>query len=65
MYKKISRTSEINARLEAEGKVGYLNTSADLAKINSMNQFMEQVRSDYHTKESRSHASASRIVLNA
>ncbi len=50
MYKKISRTSEINARVEAEGKVGYLNSSDDLAKINSMNQFMEQVRSDYPVK---------------
>lgn len=65
MYKKISKTTEINARLQEEGKVTPLNTVGDISRLTSMNEYMEDVRKEYHMKESRSQISASRIVLNA
>lgn len=65
MFKQLSKTPEINARLNKDGKVTLLNSVADLARITSMNEYMEDVRKDYHMKESQSQISASRIVLNA
>ena len=65
MFKQVSKTTEINARLNEAGKVTLMNSMDDLAKISSMNEYMEDVRKDYHIKESQSQISASRIVLNA
>jgi len=42
MYKKLSKTDEIDARLQREGKVHQLNTEEDLQKMIDMNQAMEQ-----------------------
>ena len=65
MYKKISRTSEIIARLQLDGKVTLMNSVDDMAKIKSMNNNMEEVRRDFRMKESQSQISASHVVLNA
>lgn len=65
MYEKISKTNEILSRLRAEDKVTPMNTADDMAKITSMNNYMEEVRRDYRTKESQSQISASKVILNA
>lgn len=65
MYKKISRTEEINARLLNDKKVTLLNTKEEMAKITSMNHFMDEVRKDYQKKERLSQISASQVILNA
>ena len=65
MYKKISKTSEIITRLELDGKVTLMNSADDMAKIASMNRYMEEVRRDYRMKESQSQISASQVILNA
>lgn len=65
MFKRISRSAEINERLEKQGKIKYLNSAEDLAKITSMNKYMDEVRSDYQMKERLSQISASKVILNA
>ena len=65
MYKKVSRSNEIDDRLKKEGKIRTLDSAEDLVKITSMNKFMEGVRKEYQIKESRSHISAANIVLNS
>ncbi len=65
MYKKISKTTEINTRLQKGGKVSAMNTVEDIAKITSMNQFMDEVRKEYQMKERLSQISASHVILNA
>jgi hypothetical protein len=65
MYKKISKTQEIITRLQNEGKVTPMNSAVDMAKIASINKYMEEVRKDYRMKESQSQISASQVILNA
>ncbi len=65
MYKKISESREIIARLQAEGKVTLMNSAKDMAEIESMNKYMDEVRRDYRMKESQSQISASQVILNA
>lgn len=65
MYKKINKTHEIITRLQNEGKVTPLNSAVDMAKIASINKYMEEVRKDYRMKESQSQISASQVILNA
>ncbi|MGM0407930.1 MAG: hypothetical protein ACQERU_08090 [Bacteroidota bacterium] len=65
MFKKVSKTSEINARLEKEDKVTLLNSDDDINQITAINEYMEGVRKDYQIKESKSQISASHVILNA
>lgn len=65
MYEKISKTNEILARLRGEGKITPMNTADDMAKIESMNKYMEEVRRDFRMKESQSQISASKVILNS
>ncbi|MBA4407834.1 MAG: hypothetical protein Q8S54_02180 [Bacteroidota bacterium] len=65
MFKKISRSAEINEKLEKEGKIRFLDSAEDLAKITSMNLYMDEVRKDYQMKERLSQISASQVILNA
>jgi len=65
MYKKISKSREIIDRLQKEGKVTLMNSADDMAKIDSINKYMEEVRRDYRMKESQSQISASLVILNA
>jgi hypothetical protein len=65
MYKKISKSREIIDRLQKEGKVTLMNSADDMAKIDSINKYMEEVRRDYRMKESQSQISASQVILNA
>ncbi|MCF8361721.1 MAG: hypothetical protein K9G70_03770 [Prolixibacteraceae bacterium] len=65
MFKKISKISEIDARLEKEGKTRLLNSDSDLSKLNKLNKHMEEVRKDYQLKESKSLIAASEVILNA
>jgi|ADurb_H2B_01_Slu_FD_contig_61_89811_length_218_multi_10_in_0_out_0_1 hypothetical protein len=64
MYKKISKSREIIARLKNEGKVKPMNSADDMAKIASMNKYMEEVRMEYRMKESQSQISAAQVILN-
>lgn len=65
MYEKISKTQEILSNLRENGKITPMNSADDMAKIDSMNKYMEEVRRDYRTKESQSQISASKVVLNS
>lgn len=65
MYKTLSRSAEINEKLEKEGKIRFLDSEEDLAKITSMNQYMDEVRRDYQMKERLSQISAAKVILNA
>ncbi len=65
MLKRISKTAEIDARLEKEGKTRVLNSESDFKKMNQVNKYMEEVRKDYQLKESKSLITASQVVLNA
>lgn len=65
MYKNLSKSREIIARLQEEGKVTPMNSKDDMAKIASMNKYMEEVRRDYRMKESQSQISAAQVILNA
>ena len=65
MYEKLSKSDEIYARLEKEGKVTEIETSSYLAGIKRMNKYMEEVRSDFRIKDSKSQISASRSILNS
>ena len=65
MFKKISRSAEINERLEKENKIRFLDSDEDIAKITSMNLYMDEVRRDYQMKERLSQISASQVILNA
>jgi hypothetical protein len=47
MYKKISKTDEINARLQQEGKIHLMNTDKDLQKMIDMNQIMDEARYEH------------------
>ena len=49
MIEKISRTEEIHARLEAEGKTQQLDFPKDLENMLHMNEMMQQVH-DEHTR---------------
>ena len=65
MLKRISKTAEIDARLEKEGKTRVLNSKSDFEKLNLVNKYMEEVRKDYQLKESKSLITASQVILNA
>jgi len=65
MFKKISRSTEIDERLEKENKIRFLDSDEDIAKITSMNLYMDEVRRDYQMKERLSQISASQVILNA
>ena len=65
MLKKISKTDEIDARLESEGKIKVLDSESDFQKLGDVNKYMEEVRKDYQLKESKSLVTASQVILNA
>ncbi|HUM88915.1 MAG TPA: hypothetical protein PKV50_05250 [Prolixibacteraceae bacterium] len=64
MYEKISKSREIIDRLKDQGKVKPMNSADDMAKISSMNKYMEEVRMEYRMKESQSQISAAQVILN-
>jgi len=63
MYQKLSKSDEILARLQAEGKVTEIPTEEYLAGIKRMNKYMEGVQKDFRRKNALSnlHASQSRV----
>ena len=63
MHKKLSKSDEILARLEKEGKVREIPTEKYLAGIKSMNEYMEEVGRDYRRKNALSEISASKSIL--
>ncbi|MDA3836790.1 MAG: hypothetical protein PF542_04155 [Nanoarchaeota archaeon] len=65
MFKKVSKSDEINKKLELEGRVKILDSPKDLKKINQMNEFMQEVRRDYIYKSAMSEISASNATLTA
>lgn len=64
MYKKLSKSREIIARLQEEGKVTPMNSKEDLERISEMNKFMEKVRWSFVRKIRLSEISASKVILN-
>lgn len=64
MYEKISKSREIIDRLKEDGKVKPMNSADDMAKITSMNKYMEEVRMEYRMKESQPQISAAQVILN-
>lgn len=63
MVKKISKTAEIEARLQREGKVAELNQKQHKEAIYAMNQSMEAVRREFQVKERNSQLAASDVIL--
>lgn len=59
MLKKISKTVEINKRLEIEGKVETLNSQEDLKKMDEFNKQMIEIRKEFIEK-----SKASKVILN-
>jgi hypothetical protein len=65
MYKKLSRSAEINNRLRKEKKIHVMDSKEDLNKIIAMNEYMGEVRRDYIVKDALSEISASKVILNS
>jgi len=65
MYQKLSKSDEIYARLEKEGKVKEIETDSYLAGIRRMNKYMEEVRKDFRIRDNNSQISASRSKLSS
>lgn len=63
MYKKLSKSDEIYARLQKEGKVTETPTEEYLAGMERMNKYMEGVRKDFLRKNALSEISASKSIL--
>ncbi len=61
----IKDTETIKAKLNAEGKVIYLDQPQHIAAIEAMNGQMETVRREYQIKERNSQISASKVILTA
>lgn len=65
MIKRISKTEEFKARLEAENKVFYLNEAHHISAISTMNKQLEVVRREYQMKDRNSQITASTVILTA
>lgn len=63
MFKKISKTEEINARLERERKVTILDKPEHLKAMEEISRHMEDVRREYKIKQARSKRSAAEVIL--
>jgi hypothetical protein len=59
MYKNLSKSEEIMAKLRAEGKVRIVSNE----EIASMNEYMEEVHQDYIRKSRLSEISASDVWI--
>jgi hypothetical protein len=59
----LNKTAEIKAQMNGEKNVKILNSSHDVAMINTVNQQMESVRREYQIKERESQAAAFNVVL--
>ena len=62
---RIDKSSEIIAKLKAEGKVRVLNSAEDIAAMWRMNKHMEQVRRDFIIKNFNSEQSAARVIFTS
>lgn len=65
MIQKISKSDELMSRLEDAKCVSYLESPEDLKAIEAMDSQTESVRRDYKNKETKSNASAAKVVLTA
>lgn len=65
MLKKVSKTSEINDRLAKENRIKVLDSSSDMQRVASVNEYMGRVRQEYQMKEINSQISAAHVILNA
>ncbi|ACF44944.1 hypothetical protein [Pelodictyon phaeoclathratiforme] len=63
MMKKISKTDDINARLERDGKVTVLDKKEHIEAIIAMNKQLEAVRREYQIKDRKSQITAANDIL--
>jgi hypothetical protein len=63
MMKKISKTDDINARLERDGKVTVLDKKEHIEAIIAMNKQLEAVRREYQIKYRKSQITAANVIL--
>ncbi len=61
----ISRTEEINKKLESENNGQVLNSASDIKKINEINKHMTEVRRDFQVKERESQNAAANVILTS
>lgn len=62
--KLINHTSEIMAKLKAEGRVRIMNTQEDLALFSAINKHMAEVRREFIIKSFESEKEAEKIIFN-
>jgi hypothetical protein len=63
--KKLSNSSERIKNLKAEKKIEFLNKKEDLESTKRLNDFFNDVKSDYNLKEKQSKVSAFKVVLTS
>jgi len=63
MFKTISKTQEIQNKLELEGKVIVLDKPEDIESIKKINESMEKVRRDFLYKDAMSEIHAREVRL--
>ena len=64
MIKEISKTNEINQRLQEDGKIITLDKPEHITAIMALNKQMEEVHQEYLTKSAHSETGAAEVFVN-
>jgi len=65
MIKQISKTEAIKAKMQAQGKVSYLDKPKHVTAIIAMNEQLKAVRREYQVKDRDSQITASNVILTS
>lgn len=63
MIQPVSKAEAIRSRLQAEGKVVYLDKPEDIATMVKMNTQLQTIRREFLVKDKNSRQAAAKVVL--